>query len=234
MSEKEKYGVPEIGKADVAIEVVKAAISAAPVIGGPAAELFTLVISPPLEKRKVKWMEEVAEGLNVLEKTVQGFSIENLKDNEQFVSAVLNATQTAIRNHQDEKRNALRNAVLNVAKGSGLTEDTEAIFLSLIDRFTAWHLRILRVFQKPLQLGHEKGLRPDNYVIGGSRAAFLEAYYPDMRGQRQFYDLAVSDLHAQKMIGVQDLQTMVTGNGIFQKITTEWGDRFLAFVTSPV
>lgn len=234
MSEKEKYAVPEGSKGDVALEVVKAAISAAPVVGGPAAELFSLVISPPLEKRKVKWMEEVAEGLKILEKTVQGFSIENLKDSEQFVSAILNASQIAIRNHQHEKRDALRNAVLNVAKGSGLTEDTEAIFLSLIDRYTAWHLRILRVFQSPLQLGQQKGLRPENYAIGGSRATFLESYYPDMRGQRQFYDLAVSDLHAQKMLGVQDLQTMVTSNGMFQKITTEWGDRFLAFVTSPV
>jgi hypothetical protein len=55
-----------------------------------------------------------------------------------------------------------------------------------------------------------------------------------MRGQREFYDIAVSDLHAQGLLGVQDLQTMVTGHGMFQKVTKEWGDRFLAFVTFPV
>jgi hypothetical protein len=57
MGEKEKYEVPDTAKGDVAVGVVKAAISAAPVIAGAAAELFSLVIAPPLEKRKMQWME---------------------------------------------------------------------------------------------------------------------------------------------------------------------------------
>ena len=234
MGEEEKYAVPAGTKGDVAHGIVKAAISAAPVVGGPAAEIFGLVIAPPLQKRQAEWMEEVAEGLKRLEGRVEGFRIENLKDNEQFISIVLTATQSANRNHQREKREALRNAVLNVAVGSGLEQDAEAIFLSLIDRFTAWHLRILRLFQTPLELGAAKGLRPDNYAIAGSRARLLEMYYPDMQGQRQFYDIAVADLHAQGMLGVRDLQGMITGQGMFQKVTTDWGDRFLAFITAPV
>ncbi len=234
MSEKEKYAVPATSKGDVAQEIVKAAISATPVVGGPAAEIFGMVIVPPLQRRQAAWMEEVAEGLKQLEGKVEGFKIEKLKENEQFVSTVLTATQAAIRTHQQEKREALRNAVLNVAVGSGLDQDAEAIFLSLIDRYTAWHLRILRLFQNPLELGAAKGQRPDNYYIGGSRARLLEAYYPDMLGQRQFYDITVSDLHAQGLLDIQDLQTMVTAQGMFQKVTTDWGDRFLKFITSPV
>ena len=246
MSEKDKYVVPTGSKGDVAQEIVKAAISAAPLVGGPAAEIFGMVIAPPLQRRQAAWMEEIAEGLKQLEGKVEGFKIENLKENEQFVSTVLAATQAAIRTHQQEKREALRNAVLNVAVGSGLDQDAEAcgfqgpqgrreaIFLSLIDRYTAWHLRILRLFQNPLELGAAKGQRPENYYIGGSRARLLEAYYPDMQGQRQFYDITVSDLHAQGLLAIQDLQTMVTAQGMFQKATTDWGDRFLAFITAPV
>jgi len=234
VGEEEKYAVPAGTKGDVAHGIVKAAISAAPVVGGPAAEIFGMVIAPPLQRRQAEWMEEVAEGLKRLEGRVEGFRIENLKHNEQFISIVLTATQSANRNHQREKREALRNAVLNVAVGSGLEQDAEAIFLSLIDRFTAWHLRILRLFQTPLELGAAKGLRPDNYAIVGSRARLLEMYYPDMQGQRQFYDIAVADLHAQGMLEVRDLQGMITGQGMFQKVTTDWGDRFLAFITAPV
>jgi hypothetical protein len=200
-----------------------------------AAEIFGMVIAPPLQKRQAEWMEEVAHGLKQLEGRAEGFKIERLKDNEQFISIVLTATQTANRSHQQEKREALRNAVLNVAAGSGLEQDAEAIFLSLIDRFTAWHLRILRLFQSPLELSKAKGIRPESYdFVGGSRATLLEEYYPDMRGQRQFYDVAVSDLHAQKMFGAPDLQAMITGRGMFQKVTTDWGDRFLKFITAPV
>jgi hypothetical protein len=233
MSTEEKYAVPAEGKGDVALAIVKSAISAVPVVGGPAAELFALVISPPLQKRQAEWMNEIAEGLKEVEQRKPGFTVESLKDNEQFISTVLNASHAAVRNHQREKLDALRNAVLNVAVGSGLDEDTEAIFLSLIDRYTAWHLRILRLFQNPMQLGTQKGMRPENYYAG-SRAQFLETYYPEMHGQRQFYDIIVSDLHAEGMLGIQDLQTMITGQGMFQKVTTAWADRFVAFITSPI
>jgi hypothetical protein len=216
MSEDEKYKVPEGTKGDVVESLVKGVVSAVPVAGGFLAELLQIVVVPPLEKRKAEWMNGVAEGLKELEQKVAGFDVEHLKENDQFISTIVSASQIAIKNHQKEKLEALRNAVLNVAVGSGLTEDTEAIYLSLIDRYTAWHLRILRLFQNPLQLGAQKGLRPENYYIGGSRAQFLETYYPDMRGQREFYDIAVSDLHAQGLLGVQDLQTMVTGHGMFQ------------------
>jgi hypothetical protein len=200
MNDKEKYVVPEVSKGDVAIQVVKAAISAAPVVGGPAAELYSLVISPPLEKRKVKWMEEVAEGLNKLEQTVQGFSVEKLKDNERFISTVMNTSQAAIREHQREKLDALRNAVLNVARGSDLSEDEEAIFLFLINQFTPWHLRILRFFQNPLDLAKQKGITAEKYYTG-SRTRLLEDYYPEMRGEQQFYGVVVADLRANGMLG---------------------------------
>jgi hypothetical protein len=59
----EKYAVPVQSKGDVAHAVVKTVLSAVPYAGGPAAELFALVIAPSLEKRRARWMEEVAEGL---------------------------------------------------------------------------------------------------------------------------------------------------------------------------
>ena len=179
-----------------------------------------MVIAPPLQKRQAEWMERVSERLKQLEANVEGFKIENLKNNEQFISTVLTATQAANRNHQQEKREALRNAVLNVAVGSGLEQDAQAIFLSLIDRFTAWHLNSATVSESS---GTRRGqkLRPDHYAIAGSRSAIAGMYYPDMQGQRQFYDIGVADLHAQGMLGVRDLQGMITGQGMFQKVTTD-------------
>ena len=233
MNAENKYQVPAEGKADIAHTIVKAAISGVPAVGGPAAEIFALVITPPLQKRQADWMNGVAVGLTELERKVDGFSIENLRDNERFISAVMNASQAAIRDHQREKRDALLSAVLNVARGSGLTEDTESIFLALVDRYTAWHLRVLRVFQKSLQLGAQKGIRPENYSLAGSRAEFLERYYPELRGKQQFYGIVVTDLRANGMLSA-DLSGMITPDGMFQKITTDWGDRFLAFITSPV
>jgi len=50
MSEVPKQ--PAKSAADVAQVVVNAAVSAVPVVGGPAAELLGLVFGPPLEKRR--------------------------------------------------------------------------------------------------------------------------------------------------------------------------------------
>lgn len=233
MDEDEKYKVPEGTKGDVVEALTKGAVSAVPFAGGFLAELLQIVIVPPLEKRKADWMNGVAQGLKELEQKVAGFDIENLKENERFISTVISTSQTAIKNHQKEKLEALRNAVLNVAVGSGLMEDQEAVFLDLVDRYTPWHLRILRLFQSPLSLAAEKGIQPDSFYMG-SRTQLLETYYPELKGQNQFYAAMVADLVSDGMLAVRDLGGMVTAQGMFQKVTTERGDRFLSFITSPV
>lgn len=44
---------PKKSAGDVAYAVVKAAVSAAPVVGGPAAELLGLIFGPVLRKKSV-------------------------------------------------------------------------------------------------------------------------------------------------------------------------------------
>ncbi len=43
---------------DVVHAVTKAGLSAIPVAGGPAVELFQFVVQPPLEKRREAWMAQ--------------------------------------------------------------------------------------------------------------------------------------------------------------------------------
>jgi hypothetical protein len=47
---------PKAGKADVAHALAKGAISTVPLIGAPAAELFSLIVTPPLERRRAEWV----------------------------------------------------------------------------------------------------------------------------------------------------------------------------------
>jgi hypothetical protein len=48
---------------------------------------------------------------------------------------------------------------------------------------------------------------------------------------RAFYEVVVSDFHRNGMTGVQDLPGMMTGRGMFQAVTKEWGTDFSG--TSP-
>jgi hypothetical protein len=78
-------------------------------------------------------------------KKVAGLKLEDLVGNEAFVSATTQATVIAIRTHQREKREYLRNAVLNIAKGVTPDEIKQQFFLNTIEAFSAAHIKALNV-----------------------------------------------------------------------------------------
>jgi hypothetical protein len=214
-----KLEVPEQSKGDVAHAIVKAGLSAIPIVGGPAVELFQYVVQPPLERRRGEWMAQVGEKLQELEDT--GFNIVELQGNEQFLSAVMHASQIALRTHQVEKLNALRNAIVNVAKGEGPEEALQNVFLNLVDSFTGLHLRILKIFQNPSA--------PSGMSMGGL-SRVLENSMPELRGRRELYDQLWKDLYTRGLVNTDSLHTTMSAQGLSQKRTTGLGDSFLEFI----
>lgn len=181
--------------------------------------LFQHVIQPPLERRREDWMIQVGERLNSLEEA--GLNLGELQDNDEFISAVLSATQIALRTHQEEKLRALRNAVINVAKGHSPEETLQQVFFNLIDSFTGLHIRILKVFQAPES--------PKGVMTSGLNIV-LENAIPDMRGNRELYDQLWKDLHSRGLVNTDSLHGMMSASGLSSKRTTAMGDAFLNFI----
>jgi hypothetical protein len=77
--------------------------------------LFENVFAAPLERRKQLWLEQLALVVEEVQKWVDELTPETLAANEAFVTVAMHATQIAVRNHQQAKLEALRNAVLNSA-----------------------------------------------------------------------------------------------------------------------
>ncbi len=143
---------------DIAREVGKTIVSAIPTLGGPLQVLFENVFSAPIEKRKQAWLEQLAEVVTELQRRVEGLTTEKLATNETFITVAMQASQMAVRNHQKEKLQALRNAVLNSALPKPPQEDEQMIFLRLIDQLTPWHLRVLGLLNNPVEWMKEAGL----------------------------------------------------------------------------
>lgn len=120
---------PKPSAVDAGHAIVKGLISAIPALGGPAAELFGLVIAPPLEKRRNEWMNAIAQKITDLERKQAGFKIEDLAGNQLFLTVVMQSTVAALRNHQKEKLDALQNAVVNTARGIDLEENLQLLFV---------------------------------------------------------------------------------------------------------
>ena len=218
----DKLKVPVQSKGDAAHAIAKAGLSAIPIVGGPAVELFQYIIQPPLEKRRGEWMAQVGEKLQELE--ANGLKLDELQNNEEFVSAVMHALQIALRTHQVAKLDALRNAILNVAKGQAPDEALQNVFLNLIDSFTELHLRILKVFQAPSP--------PPSMSMGGL-GSVLEHNIPELRGNRELYDQLWKDLYSRGLVNTDHLHVTMTGHGLGQKRTTGIGDAFLKFIEEP-
>jgi hypothetical protein len=221
---------PKPSKGDVAHTIVRAGLSAVPVVGGPAAELFSAIIVPPLTKRRDEWVESIANELRELEN--EGFRIDNLSRNETFVTIVMHATQIAIRNHQQEKLHALRNAVVNTALDIGIDDDSKQTFLEYVDALTPSHLRVLEFLNNPRSYGERHAVKFGSYTTGGVETILVEAI-PELKGKREFYDQLVKDLHARGLVSADehDIHVTTSETGMFSSRTTETGRKFLAFVT---
>lgn len=218
---------------DVAREIGKAIISAVPAAGGPLQVLFENIYTAPLEKRKQAWLEMLAEAVSSLQEKVEGLTPEKLAQNEVFITVSLQASQIAIRNHQKEKLQALRNAVMNSALPNPPEEDQQIIFLRFIDQLTPWHLRVLALLDGPEKWMQSHGIANPGWGMGGV-STVLEHCFPELRGKRDLYDQLVRDLQTEGLVGQgQFLHVTMTGNGMMQSKTSEMGKRFLRFISNP-
>lgn len=214
---------PKAGAGDVAHTLVKAGLSAIPVLGGPAAEIFSAIVVPPLSNRRDEWIDSIVKGLNLLEKKIKDYNIETLSQNDMFITTVMHASQVAIRNHQKEKLEVLRKAILNAASPNAPEEDIQLMFLNFVDTFTPWHLRILKFFDNPQEWGRKSGITYPNWSMGGP-STVLEHTFPELRGRRDFYDQIVKDLFIRGLMSTESLHVTMTSQGMFASRTTSMGN----------
>lgn len=137
MADINKYDPPKSSTNDTAHSLATAILSWVP----GATELFEYFVKPPLEKRREDWMKMVSEALISLENS--RFDIQKLQSDQQFITIVLQASAIALRNHQQEKLIALRNAIVNSASHRDIDEDIQLLFVRYVEELTPSHLKLL-------------------------------------------------------------------------------------------
>jgi hypothetical protein len=121
-------------------------VSAIPGIGGPLGVALADALARPYNRRMEEWLAALAVALHGLQERVGDF--EELAKKEAFVDAVAVGTRIAERNRR-EKRELLRNAVLNTALAVDPDEDQQHVFFDLIDRLPPVSLRLLKFLADP-------------------------------------------------------------------------------------
>ena len=224
----ERYPQPD--GSDTALAMTRGLISLIPGAGGPIDELLTLVLAPSVSRRRDDWFKELAKLMEELEKKVDGFKIEDLSGNEAFVSAAIQATRIAHGNHREEKRRILRNALLNVALGTAPDEDTQQIFLNIVDAYTVSHIRVLDVLWRGASritavLWEQNRIAINQRNYGSA----IEVLVPEMRGQAGLAEYILTDLRSRGFTQLNSLSNNFPQGGTI----TNMGVQFLRFVLHP-
>ena len=219
--------VPSRSANDVAHSLLKGLASSTPLVGGTAAELFAALVQPPLERRREEWMHSVS--LALVQLSQQGLDLDSLKENEVFIDTVLQATQVALRSHHDDKRAALRNAIMNTAMDAAPNDMRRHMFLRYVDEFTPEHLAILTLFDDPSRWFSRAGRSLPEMYMGGLSHVLTEAF-PALKNEREMYDQLWKDLYQRGLVNTDGLHTTMTGRGTQASRTSELGKAFLGFI----
>lgn len=128
------------------------------------------------------WQQEVPDALNELQSN-KGINLEKLQKNEEFFDILLQAISIGIRSHQDEKRLALKNAIIHSATDATIDFAIKQSFLNYIDTLTVWHINLLLLMDNPSGWFKEKNQATPTGGFGGIENVILVAY-PNLREKK--------------------------------------------------
>jgi len=191
VANSDKRTPPDTSLLEGFVAAAKLASAAIPVpfVGVSIAEAVGYFGQREIDKRQSTFFAEVLRGLQDMQ-----VQVADLK--ESFWSTLLYAVDVARRTHQQEKREALKNAVLNAAKPTAPEDDVQHIFVTMVDDLTPLHLRLLDFILNPRKYGVDvkdwRGLQTVNpklygvwevieqNVAGSSRRDLIDLCFSDM------------------------------------------------------
>jgi len=217
-------------KGDIAQSIVKGSIGAIPIVGSLASEIFGLIVTPPLEKRRAEWMNEVAEKLKELESKGQ-IDFDKLREDDQFLNIMLQSTSFALKTSEKEKILCFKNALTNAARGECPDKTKTQIFLNQLDNFTTWHIRILKLIDNPKYWYKRQEREQPNYMMG-SISSMLKDAFPELKSQDELIEVIWNDLENVGFHRTGSVKTTMSGDGVLSNRTTEFGQEFLDFISN--
>jgi hypothetical protein len=162
--------------------------------GSLGSYIYETYVKSPAHQRLDKFLLSLVEAIIEIEDKVESFS----PDSPIFQTALISALGTAMRHHQEQELEALRNTVLNAGLPNAPEADIQRMFLNWLDEFTSWHLMLLRYL-------HE-GTYND-----------LQLVRDDLEVKRPFYNQVLQDLNAKGLIQLKEVYVTKEKNEKYER-----------------
>ena len=214
-----------MGKKEVVKNIVevaaKTALSAIPIGGTLASSTWDALKEHALNKRLDDWQDKIESRLSNIEAT-----LEEIGSNELFATTMIQATEQAIKVSSEKKRDYLANAVLN-SISINVEESIILIYMDMLSRYSELHIKILKYFNNPRAYSIEE----NNYYMGSAKDPLFDVF-PELRDREALVDRVVKDLFNDGVMNSDNLNVMMTSQGMFASRTTRLGREFLMFISN--
>ncbi|EGQ9099369.1 hypothetical protein J4H24_15455 [Vibrio alginolyticus] len=193
----EKYS-PAVEPAEDKIHrLIRSIIGLAPIGSGTALEVFNSIWQDPVQSRIEAWMHDITMSLIELQARDESI-IESLKSNDEFLSIFASANQIILRTHQQEKREYLRNAVINSLVNNDVSYDVKHTFMHLVDRMTPSHVVTLKALSDGIIWGAANAPTEARYPYFASK--LLIKSLPEFQGNHLFLQHILTELSDSQFI----------------------------------
>lgn len=239
VSESDNIKPPDTSRLEGLVEGAKAFLGIAgavagaplpivgPILGSSFAEAIGWFGQREVKKRQDRFLNEVVGRLEGVQSDVA-----NLK--ESFWSTLFDAIQIALRTHQQEKLDALTNAVVNAAGSTAPDDDMQHIFVNMVDELTPLHLRLLTFLLHPERFGMDvQELRRLHAINPSNPRAVWDTIEQRVapRIRRDVIQLCFNDMVNRGLLGYADLPPALQ-DAILPR-PTDLAQDFLGFITAP-
>jgi hypothetical protein len=203
------------------------ALAAVPTVGGPAQMFLEALFAPAIQKRRDRWFARLEEVIVELQARVANLDPDALAENEEFVSAVMEASRIAMGTHLEAKLDLLKNCLINLGLGNTNGHFLDRQMFKWVEDLSPEHFLVLQYLSNPRGWYDTNGI-PDPSFYMGSPMNLLEA--ADLPVKGHVLDIVLTELNSRRLIDSGSIGTGMTAQGMWQSLTLPLGRQLLDFV----
>lgn len=215
-------------KGDYAHSLIKGLIGAIPIAGALSSEILSVIITPPLERRRNEWLVEVENRLIELNES-KLIDLEDLRKNNHFIDIVIQTTSLALKTHEKDKFEAYKNILINTSLNIDIDQTIAKIYIHQLEKFTPLHLKILKFINNPQMYFESIKVKPKTNISGSLSQVIFQAF-PELESQKELLNLVWNDLRSCGFHNFGDVQSSMSGTIVFTSRTTKFGKDFIEFI----
>jgi hypothetical protein len=182
-------------------------------------------------------MADLESRLHGMEGQIQGFSVANLKEDQDFLDFTREVVIRVAGKSDAERHSILRNALLNTALHNESAEVRTGHYRELLRRFTPTHVRVLKFLHAPPPSASNARIGPRE--VDHDVARLVSVHVPDLAQQEDLIRVVVRDARSAGLLVFPDYVPPVLGPGqekIYEMRSSRLSDLglgFFRFISDP-